>query len=169
MNEYCTVCGDKRDVSEHGVKYNLGVQDAGSPGGQGACGDCHRWVTPVLNLTQHPSSAEQAAEGVYDLDPQEKQELSRLLTFNAIPTPMEMDERAMLVWNAAIAALNRRNCRAVMLGGAPFFMSSLERQFQEHGVKCLYAFSVRESVEEKLPDGGVKKVAVFRHKGFVRV
>ena len=31
----------------------------------------------------------------------------------------------------------------------------------------IYAFSVRESVEETLPDGTVHKTACFRHKGFV--
>jgi hypothetical protein len=31
----------------------------------------------------------------------------------------------------------------------------------------LYAFSVRESVEQALADGSVRKVNVFRHAGFI--
>jgi hypothetical protein len=34
-------------------------------------------------------------------------------------------------------------------------------------VGIFYAHSVRESTEEVLPDGSVKKVAVFRHRGWI--
>lgn len=34
------------------------------------------------------------------------------------------------------------------------------------GIVPVYAESVRDSVEEKQPDGSVKKVSVFRHLGF---
>lgn len=33
---------------------------------------------------------------------------------------------------------------------------------------CLYAFSTRESQDVPQPDGSVKKVSVFNHKGFYR-
>ena len=46
-------------------------------------------------------------------------------------------------------------------------MPPLEKALRGLGIRPLYAFSVRESVEETLPDGSVRKVAVFRHKGFV--
>lgn len=56
---------------------------------------------------------------------------------------------------------------SAMIGGAPFLMAPLEGALRTRGVIPLYAFSVRESVEEALPDGSVRKTQVFRHAGFV--
>lgn len=61
---------------------------------------------------------------------------------------------------------------AVMIGGAPFLMGPLERALKELPYPpewVGYAFSTRESVDEKQADGSVKKIAVFRHRGFVKV
>ena len=54
-----------------------------------------------------------------------------------------------------------------MLGGAPFFMIVLHEMLADNGINPVYAFSVRESEEQVQADGSVKKVAVFRHRGFV--
>jgi hypothetical protein len=54
-----------------------------------------------------------------------------------------------------------------MIGGAPYLMAPLEVALRAHGITPLYAFSVRESVEQTQPDGSVRKIAVFRHGGFV--
>ena len=56
---------------------------------------------------------------------------------------------------------------AAMIGGAPFFMSALEAALKERGVRAVHAFSRRESGEERLPDGSVRKTQVFRHAGWV--
>jgi hypothetical protein len=37
----------------------------------------------------------------------------------------------------------------------------------ERGITALYSFSTRESVDQPQPDGSVRKVAVFRHTGWV--
>jgi hypothetical protein len=55
----------------------------------------------------------------------------------------------------------------VMLGGAPFFMEALSRNCRECSLVPVFAFSRRESVEQTMPDGTVRKVASFRHLGFV--
>lgn len=47
------------------------------------------------------------------------------------------------------------------------FMGALERALIAKGVKPVYAFSARESVDHVQADGSVRKVAVFRHLGFV--
>ena len=47
----CEHCGDLRDMTPHGLSYNLGIADAGSPGGQGSCGDCHSWIWPIIRPT----------------------------------------------------------------------------------------------------------------------
>jgi hypothetical protein len=57
---------------------------------------------------------------------------------------------------------------AAMIGGAPFFMSTLEKTLKEYGIKPLYAFSKRESVEEN-ENGIIIKKSIFKHIGFVEV
>lgn len=47
----CQHCGDIRDMSPEGIAWNLGVADAGSPGGQSSCGDCHEWDGAVIRPT----------------------------------------------------------------------------------------------------------------------
>jgi hypothetical protein len=115
----------------------------------------------IVNLTQHAATAEQIAAGV--VEPPLKEEVCRLITFEDLPTIEKIRWRAGVV--ASIAKVS--GCEAAMIGGAPFFMAPLERALVAVGVKPLYAFSKRESAEEKQPDGSVKKTQVFRHIGFV--
>ena len=46
-------------------------------------------------------------------------------------------------------------------------MAALEAALREKGLTPVYAFSLRESVEETLEDGTVRKVNRFKHLGFV--
>ena len=118
----------------------------------------------IVNLTQHPASAEQLAAGVFDVPGDgARRELLMQLTFNDLPEDGEIVERAEALASIAGAF----GARAAMIGGAPYLMSALERELRDSGVVPLYAFSRRESVEETLPDGSTRKVAVFRHLGFV--
>ena len=114
----------------------------------------------VLNLTQHQSTPEQ---GCIDLQGTALQVLKGLLTFETIPTRQEVEDRAAALAN--LAAVNV--AAAAMIGGAPFLMGPLEAALKLRGITPLYAFSRRESVDEVQPDGSVRKVAVFRHMGFV--
>lgn len=115
----------------------------------------------ILNLTQHTASQDQLAEGVFE--PSDKTEIQKLLTFNTIPSEVELETAAKTL--AAIAV--ESGATYAMIGGAPFFMAPLESALKEVGIKPIYAFSVRESVDQPQEDGSIKKVAVFRHKGFV--
>jgi len=112
----------------------------------------------ILNLTQHPASKEQIDAGVIDLPEGERLVLKDLLTFDSIPSQKEMLSRAKEILK--LSDLFER----VMIGGAPFFMSTLERELDCARKACLYAFTKR-IVEEK---DDVKK-SVFRHEGFVGV
>ena len=117
----------------------------------------------IINLTQHDSTLTQKEQGV--VEPKDKQVIKTLLTFNAIPTVAEMSERAEKLANLAYES----GAPAAMVGGAPYFMSALEQALKAKGVKPLYAFSERKSVDKHLPDSTVTKVAVFEHVGFVEV
>jgi hypothetical protein len=112
----------------------------------------------IINLTQHAASAEQVEDGV--VEPTNKAAVQSAITFDAIPTVEEMAQRAGFLANIA----KESGAKKAMIGGAPFFMSALERALIGSGITPVYAFSIRESVEK---DG--VKTSVFKHAGFVEV
>jgi hypothetical protein len=113
------------------------------------------------------------AAGVVDLSDAGRQVLGRWLTFDSLPTADQLVERAELIAQAAtgdsLSVDVLPGCMFAMLGGAPFFMSALENALIDRGITPLYAFSVRSSTEEALPDGTVRKVNTFKHLGFVQI
>lgn len=117
-------------------------------------------VYKLLNLTQHVATPDQAAAGV--IEPADKVLVQALITFDELP-----DQIRLKAYAQTLAQMARDGFDSVMIGGAPFFMPVLQAALQEREIKVLYAFSVRESRDEKLPDGSVKKTQVFRHAGFV--
>lgn len=119
----------------------------------------------ITNLTQHVATPEQIVADVVDLPADDRARLQQLITFHVIPSSEEIRERAEAVAQLAVKA----GATTAMIGGAPFFMSALEKALCEAGVKPVYAFSVRESQDVVQADGSVRKVAVFRHAGFVEV
>jgi len=119
-------------------------------------------MNAILNLTQHAASPAQLEAGVIDLMGELREEALRHLTFDTLPTGSDIVRKARCL--AAIASHLR--VPSAMIGGAPYLMGPLEAALNAVGVKPLYAFSVRESVENTLPDGKVVKTAVFRHLGF---
>ena len=120
-------------------------------------------LSSILNLTQHNATPEQKAQGVVEPGDINKRQIQNLLTFTTPPTQREIMLRASVL--AEIA--DGYGCDAAMIGGAPYLMSALERELRALDIQPLYSFTLRESVEEPQPDGSVRKVAVFRHVGFV--
>lgn len=118
----------------------------------------------IINLTQHQATPEQIAQGVVDLEPCDRDRLRTLLTFEEIPSKEEIEQRA-----AAIASLAYWDSDAAMIGGAPYLMPALSTALKNSNVQPVYAFSKRESVDMPQEDGSVRKVAVFKHVGFVEV
>ena len=116
----------------------------------------------VINLTQHPATEEQEFDGVFE--PQNKEDVRRLLTFDTIPKKGVVYMRAVQL--AEIAA--ESGAKFAMIGGAPYLMSPLEEALKREGITPLYSFSERESIEDTLPSGDVIKKSVFRHKGFIK-
>jgi hypothetical protein len=115
---------------------------------------------------------------VIDLPVERKEELVGLLTFEELPSANELAERQVAIARLASDFLqgkglteptpDRREDRfAVMIGGAPFLMGGLAAALKCTGLRAVYAFSRRESTEVVQEDGSVRKVAVFRHLGFV--
>ena len=121
----------------------------------------------IINLTQHVSTAEQLQAGVIDLPGDQRTKLIGLLTFEEIPTPADLQNRAKGIVDL-LEQLDQMPTRA-MIGGAPFFMGHLEEELRNAFVIPTYAFSKRVVTEVTQPDGSVVKTAIFHHIGFVDV
>jgi len=145
----------------------------------------------ILNLTQHPASVDQINEGVIDLTPSFKSKLKSLLTFNNLPTSIEIKSRADEIYALVVEFAASGNSPIIdetkdlidedglvnesefkklgfkfMIGGAPYLMRPLINELSFLG-ECIFAFSKRESIELTEPDGSVTKKTVFKHDGFV--
>ena len=81
-------------------------------------------MVKILNLTQHEVTEEQKKAGV--IEPASKGYIRGLLTFEELPNKKEMERRAReLAWLAE--AYRSEGITKVMIGGAPYFMSTLEK------------------------------------------
>jgi len=117
----------------------------------------------ILNLTQHVGTPEQ---GVIEPSKEDKDLIKSLLTFESLEDTYddEMFRRAESLGEIA----TRYETRKVMIGGASFFMTTLEGVLMEKfAIQTLYSFSVRESQEIPDGNGGVKKTSIFKHVGWV--
>jgi hypothetical protein len=121
----------------------------------------------ILNFTQHDATAEQLSAGVVEPDADNKERIRQLLTFEQIPAQSELRQRATECAVLASDLARKHGCDAVLIGGAPFFMSHLENALRSFRVRYCYAFSRREAAEQIQPDGSVKKTHVFKHVGFI--
>ena len=117
----------------------------------------------ILNLTQHNATPSQVSEGV--VEPTNKEEIQSLLTFHGCPTGESISYRAMQITALAV----KNGAKYAMIGGAPFLMSSLEKYLFESGIKPLYSFSKRNSIEVNSTEGTITKKMVFKHVAFVEV
>ena len=117
----------------------------------------------ILNLTQHNATAEQVKAGV--VEPQEKEVIKRLLTFDELPTKQEIRTRAKKLASYAKWFFDSKRGKA-LIGGAPFLMSELEFWLRKNKIEPVYAFSKRVSVEKEI-NGEIIKTNVFKHIGFV--
>ena len=129
-------------------------------------------MSKILNLTQHKATSDQLAAGVVDLPDGSRAKLQELLTFDELPSVRQLRDRASSVTELAYDALYNKDdgeliTDEVMIGGAPFFMSYLENYLRRKGLKPVYAFSRRVVEEQQQADGTTKKIAVFKHEGFV--
>ena len=114
----------------------------------------------IINTTQHAATAEQLRAGVVDMPEPARSELIKLLTFEELPTSEIIHERAYNICELVESTFSEVEPKVLLLGGAPFLMSTLEIFAILRGWTPVYAFSKRVTV---------KKTSVFRHEGFVEV
>ena len=122
-------------------------------------------MATILNLTQHSPTPEQVEAGVVEMAPEQKEVLKDLLNFQVIPSNKNVEDRAGII---AVLARGAGATHA-MIGGAPYLMSALEAALKNNGIKPMYSFTQRVSIEKTQDDGCVIKTAIFKHIGFVEV
>ena len=118
----------------------------------------------IVNLTQHNPTAEQGAAGVFNAA-DDVAVVKAALLFTTLPSVEEISSRAQTL--AQIA--KESGAEAALIGGAPYLMGALETALKAVGVKPLYSFTERVSVETTNEAGEVVKTNVFKHIGFVEV
>jgi phosphotransacetylase len=121
----------------------------------------------ILNFTQHDATPEQVAAGVVEPDADNRERIRQLLTFHELPTQSDLRQRATDCAVLAAVLVRKYGCDAVLIGGAPFFMSHLESALRLFRVRYCYAFSTRVAEEQMQPDGSVRKTHAFKHVGFI--
>ena len=122
-------------------------------------------MNKIINLTQHSFTIDQLQDieskglDVVEID----QSFKSLLNFETLPETHIVRGRAddlSLIAEEAGASF-------AMIGGAPYLMAPLEESLFRRGIKPLYAFSVRSSIERTKEDGTVEKLSIFKHLGFI--
>ena len=122
-----------------------------------------------INCTQHCASADQLAAGVVDMPAPAREQLVKLLTFDELPNVDDIRERAIQICALVESTFVDVEPKVLLLGGAPFLMSTLEIFAALRGWTPVYAFSKRVVIEEPQADGSIKKTSIFKHAGFVEV
>ena len=115
-----------------------------------------------INLTQHQSLPAQQCAGRSE---EQERAIRNLLTFTELPDLAEITDRAVALADLAAKA----GATEAMIGGAPYLMPALDLVLRTRGIEPLYAFSLRESVDEEQSDGSIVKRTRFVHAGFVRL
>ena len=123
-------------------------------------------LVKILNLTAHHSTPSQILAGV--IEPKKKGPIMELLNFDELPDMKTINNRATAIADIADKEKGDEKMKA-MIGGAPFFMEPLANALRLRGIRPVFSFSRRESVEHHMPDGSVEKRGVFRHLGFVEL
>lgn len=123
----------------------------------------------IINLTHHQPSVEQIAAGVFTSVNNDR--VQRLLDFHEMPNAALLKERARSLAELASREFDELGVptadRKAMVGSAPYFAAPLEAALLDAGIMPLYAYSVRDSVEEVQPDGTTIKINRFKHLGFI--
>lgn len=148
-NSWHDVCISSADI----IRLELTVAEV-----ETASAAVSKVVVGIINLTQHPATLEQLTANVFE--PDDKAAIQKLITFDELPSFIELERRATEVAEIADAT----GARLAMIGGAPFFMEPLAKALRRVGILPVYAFSKRVSVENT--ETG-EKTSVFKHVGFV--
>lgn len=113
----------------------------------------------IMNLTQHTATSAQVTAGV--VEPSNKEEIKKLLTFSGVPTQELILERAKQLACYALEA------EQAMIGGYLPLMAPLARELRALGITPLFSHTERVTIEGVDAAGNPVKTSKFEHVGFV--
>ena len=124
----------------------------------------------VINLTQHPFSAEQRAEftaaGITDVI-DTTLAVKEIITFSGDISLEVIKAHSKDLKDHLRSFKKEHALMYAMVGGAPFFQHAVNKACADLGIVPMAAYSERQSVESVQIDGSVVKQNVFKHKGFI--
>jgi len=93
----------------------------------------------IFNLTKHYATWRERKMGVIEPGWKVKRDIIALLSFSVLPDQLMLDDRAHEL--AKIAKLS--GCKKVLIGGAAFFMSTLEMALCYHGIEPIFIWRLK--------------------------
>lgn len=123
----------------------------------------------ILNLTKNNATYEQIQDGCFEVaDKQFVDEVHKLLNFYDMPYPtkQEMNERAKRLVNLAI----EHDAKCVMLDNSipSFFISILENELKQNGIKPLHSFMKHVATERTIKNGSViSQKIIVKHSAWI--
>jgi len=91
----------------------------------------------ILNLTTIPATPDQQTAGLVDLTPAKNDRLCRLMSFDTLPTPAVLLDRATQI--AQFAAQNRHGADAALILGPPCLVGPLTTALRAYGLQPMFA------------------------------
>ena len=96
--------------------------------------------TEIFNLTKHRSTWREQKMGVIEPTWKVKKDIIALLSFSVMPDQLMLDDRAHEL--AGIAKLS--GCKKALIGGAAFFMSTLEMTLIYHKIEPVFIWRLKD-------------------------
>jgi hypothetical protein len=112
----------------------------------------------IFNLTKHRSTWREQKMGVIEPTWRVKKEIIGLQSFPEIPDQENLDKRAHRL--AGIAKLS--GCKRALIGGASFFMSTLEMALCYHGIFPVFSWNLKNDSNEWQFGGFVESALVMK-------
>lgn len=133
----------------------------------------------AINLTQHELTKEQKEDAYWVRfdsynGTNSTIEIKKLLTFEFQPDTAKIQERAEKLAEIAEGIFLQLDPEEALphkalIGGAPYLMGPLEKELHKRGIKPMYSFSQRVSVEAPNEKGEITKTSTFKHVGWIEV
>lgn len=112
--------------------------------------------TEIFNLTKHRSSWREQKMGVLEPTWKVKRDIIGLLNFPVMPDQIILEDRAHEL--AGIAKLS--GCKKVLIGGAAFFMSTLEMTLCYEGIEPVFTWRFKDADGQWKFGGFVESILV---------
>ena len=115
-------------------------------------------MTKILNLLQKKVTPELEALGVVEYPA--RAELMNMMLFKMAPTVEEVELVSSQLAATVAAYCRRHGIKKVLIGGAPYMISSLEAALMSHGLLPVYQYTHRVCTGFKHING--KEVAIYK-------